>query len=102
MAETVFFGDLLHLGAWVGDRDEAVARLVRAQNLLHAVEEILFVDVRLERATRFAGNDEERPGEIDFRFRVLDLRRIGGIEHVKPGKSRHMSVGEGQHFGAEA
>ena len=65
VAEAVALGDLLHLGAGIGDGDEMAAGLV-AHGLLHALEEILFVDIRFECAAGLAGDDEERFGEIDF------------------------------------
>ena len=64
----VAFGDLLHLRAGIGDGDEAAAGLVGADRLLHALEEILLVNVGLERAARFAGDDEERLREVDLSF----------------------------------
>ena len=40
--------------------------LIRAHGLLHALEEILFVDVGLERAAGLAGDDEKRFREVDL------------------------------------
>ena len=42
---------------------------------LHAVEEVLLEDVRLERAARLAGDDDERAREIDAALDVRHLRR---------------------------
>src|ERR1019366_4235123 len=87
VAEAVALGDQLHLRAGICDRDKAAARLVfifiRAHGLLHALEEILLVDVRFKRAAGFAGDDEERLGEINLLLDALDLRRIGRVEYVQ-------------------
>ena len=71
VAEVVALGDLLHLRAGIGDGDEAAAGFVRADSLLHALKEILLEDVGLERAARFAGNDEQRLRQIDLALRML-------------------------------
>ena len=68
VAEAVALGDQLHLRAGIGDGDEVAARFVAAHRLLHALEEILLVDVGFERAAGFAGNDEERSGEVELLF----------------------------------
>ena len=59
---------------------------VGAHCLLGALKEILFEDVRFERAARLARNDEERLGDVDLVLERFHLRRIGGIEHVQSGE----------------
>ena len=102
VAEAIAFSDLLHLRAGIGDCNEAVARFVGSQHLLHAFKKILFVDVGFERAARFARNNEESFREIDFCFRVLDLRGVGGIEYVEPRKAGLLAESEGQNLRAKA
>ena len=48
VAEAITLGHLLHLRARVRDGDEAVARFLLADDVLHPLEEILLEDVRLE------------------------------------------------------
>ena len=86
MAEVIGLGDLLHFRAGIGDGDEAAAGFVRADGLLHPFEEVLLENIGLERGAGLAGDDEQRPGQVDFVLGGLDLRRIGGIEHVQLGK----------------
>src|SRR6185436_16243660 len=50
VAEFVSLGYLLHLRTRVGDGNETLAGVVLPNNLLQALEEILLVDIRLERA----------------------------------------------------
>ena len=101
-AELISFGDLLHLGARIRDSDEVIAGFFLAHFGLYTLEEVLFVDVGLERASRLARNDAEDPLEIDFRFDGLDLRRVGGIENMQLGKSFHLSKRHAQNFRAQA
>ncbi len=84
----------MHFRARVGDGDEAAAGFVGANSLLHALEEILLIDVGFERAAGFAGNDEEGLGEIDFLFDGADLCRVGGIENVQAREARSLREGE--------
>ena len=49
VAEVVALGYLLHLRAGIGDGDEAAAGFFGAHSLLHALEEILLENIRLER-----------------------------------------------------
>ena len=81
MTEAARLGHLLHVRARIGDGDEVFPGLCRADNLLHALEEILLEDVRLERAAGLARHDKNCFREIEFRLKRLDLRRVGGIEH---------------------
>src|SRR5260370_24044495 len=101
-AEAVAPGDLFHLGAGIGDGDEARSDLRRADRLLGAREEILFEDVRLERGAGFARHDEERARRIDAALEGADLRGIGGIEHEQLGKARLTAEGFGEDLGSEA
>ena len=52
--------DLLQRRAGIGDRDEAMAGLVRADRLRDAIEEIILHHVRLGGAAGLAGDDEQR------------------------------------------
>ena len=87
-------------GSVIGD--EMLAGLVRADGLGYAIEEILLEDVRLERAAGFARHDENRLRDIDCGFDGLDLRGIGGIEHVKFGEAGDIAERELEDFDAEA
>ncbi len=87
VAETIGFGHLLHMRAGIGDGDEVLPGFGGADGLLHAFEEILLENIRLERAARLAGDDENCFREIELGFDGFDLRRIGGIENVKLRKA---------------
>ena len=52
--ELVAFGHLLHVRLRIGDGDESPGSLLLTDRFLHAFKEILFEDVRFERAARFA------------------------------------------------
>ncbi len=80
-------GDLLHLGARIGDGDKAAARFVGAHCLLYAIEEILLEDIGLERAARLAGNNEQSFCQIDFLFERFDLCGVGRVEHKQLGET---------------
>ncbi len=101
MAEVIGLGDLLHFRAGIGDGDEAAAGLVRADGLLHPFEEVLLENIGLERGAGLAGDDEQRLGQVDFVFGCLDLRRIGGIEHVQSREACDLAEGHRQHVGAQ-
>ncbi len=101
MAEAIGLGDLLHLRAGVGDGDEAAAGFVRADGLLRPFEEILLENIGLERGAGLAGDDEQRLGQVDLVLDRLDLRRIGGIEHMQLRKARDLAEGHCQHVGAQ-
>ena len=83
MAEIIGLGHLLHLRFRIRDRNEVASCLVRADHLLRALKEILFEDVRFQRAARFAGNDEQRFSNINLVFEGFDLRWIRRIEHMQ-------------------
>src|ERR1700674_415562 len=108
VAEVVALGDQLHLRARIGDRDKAAARLVfililiAADGLLHALEEVLLVDVGLEGAAGLAGNYEERFGEVKLFLDTPDLRRVGGVEYVQAREARGLPKGQGEHFRTKA
>ena len=76
--------------------------LVGAHGLLHALEEVLLVDVGFERAAGFAGNDKERFGEVDLFFDAPDLRRIGRVEYVQAREAGRLREGQRQHFRTKA
>src|SRR5262249_46284992 len=73
LPEFVCFGDLLHLGAGIRDRDEVAADLVRAYLRFHTFEEVLLEDIWLECAAGFARNDAERLFEVELLFDGFDL-----------------------------
>src|SRR6266851_3537430 len=102
LAELVGFGDLLHFGAGISDGDEAIAGFLLADLRFNAIEEILFVNVRLESAAGFAGHDADGALEVNCRFHGLDLRRVRGIENMQLGITRDLSERHSQNFGAEA
>ena len=79
--EFVLLGDLLHLRSRIRDGDEA------ASVAAGALEEILLEDVRLERRSGFAGDDEQRARQVHAALDRENLRRVGGIEDVQLGKS---------------
>ena len=66
VAEAARLGHLLHVRAGVGDGDEVLPGLRRADHLLHALEEILLEDIRLKRAAGLARHDENRFREIEL------------------------------------
>ena len=82
-----------HVGARIGDGDEAASGYLGAKGLLHALEEILLVDVRFERAAGFAGNDEESFRQIDLFFDVADLRRVSRVVDVETRVAGRLRVG---------
>ena len=98
LTEFVGFRHLLHLRARVGNRDEAVARFLFSHLGLDALKEILFVDIWLQRAPRFTGDDANRAPEIDLCFDGFDLRGIGGVQHVKLGESLDLPKSHAQNF----
>ena len=99
VAEVIGLGDLLHFRAGIGDGDEAAAGFIRADSLLCTFEKVLLENIGLERGAGFAGNDEESFCQIDFVFGCLDLRRIGGIEHVQLREACDLAEGLRQHSG---
>src|SRR5579863_8291126 len=102
VAEAIVLGDLLHLRAGIGDGDESLPHFVGANLLLHAIVEVLFEDVRLERAAGLARNDANRAGQIHFAFDFADLRRIGGVENNHLRVTLDRTVRELHHLDAQA
>jgi hypothetical protein len=102
VAEVAVFGDLLHLGAGVGDGDEVAASVVVADGVLHLLEEILLEDVGLKGGAGLAGDDDERLLEIEAVADGLDLLGVGGVEDVERGEVRLAAEGERKHLRAEA
>src|SRR5262249_47514855 len=102
VAELVAFCDPLHLRSRVGYGDEATARFVWTDGLLHALEEVSFEDVRLERAARFALNNEQSFAKIHLLSESLDLRAIRRTEHMQLRIPINFAIGHPQHFGAKA
>ena len=94
--------DLLQRRAGIGDGDEAMAGLVLADGLGDAIEEIILHHVRLGGAAGFAGDDEQRVGEIDLLLHRAHLRGIGRIEHVQLREAGFLREGFRQHFRPEA
>src|SRR5712692_10375662 len=102
VAEAIALGDQLHLRTRIGDRDEVAARLVGAHGLPYAFEEVLLVDVGLQRAAGLAGNDEKRFRQVDPFFDAPDLRRVGGVEYVQAREAWRLSEGQREHFRTKA
>src|SRR5882762_9441828 len=100
--EAIGLGDPLHLRPRVGDRDEAAPDLRGTDGRLHALEEVLLEDVRLERRARLGRDDEERPREIHGRLERPDLRGIGRVEDVELGPADEAAEGHPEDFGAKA
>ena len=94
--------NLLQRRAGIGDGDEAMAGLVLADGLGDAIEEIILHHVRLGGAAGFAGDDEQRVGEIDRILHRAHLRGIGGIEHMQFREAGFLRKGFRQHFRPEA
>ncbi len=69
--------------AGIGDGDEARAGAGGAQRLLGALVEIRLEDVGLRGRARLAGDDEQRVLDVDRIVERLDLRRVGGVEHMQ-------------------
>src|SRR5215472_4916647 len=101
MQKAVALCDLLHLRTWVGNRNELTAGLAGADRLSGAFKEILLEDVRLERAARFAGNDEKGFCDLDLMFKGFDLRGVGRVQDVQHRKTRQVSEGHTQDFRAQ-
>ena len=74
--------DVLHLRVRIGDGDETVAGLFVPDRLNDALVEVLLEDVGLQRRARLAGDDEQRPLDVDGVLRGLDLRRVGRVQDV--------------------
>ena len=69
MQKAICLRDLLHFRSRIGDRDELAADFRHPNRLLRAFEEILFEDIGLEGAARFAGDDADRALEIELRLK---------------------------------
>ena len=78
------------------------ADLVRPARLADAVEEIVGEDVRLQRAAGFGGGDEKGRLDLDRRVDVVDLLRIGGVQHVEARRAGLLTEGLADHLRAEA
>ena len=76
--EAALAGEVLELGARVGDRGEAVAALAGL------LPEVVGVGAGLERRPRLGGGDEERPLEVELLLECADRPRVGRVEDVKP------------------
>ena len=94
--------NLLQRRAGIGDGDEAMTGLVLADRFGDAIEEIILHRVRLGGAAGFAGDDEQRVGEIDRILHRAHLRGIGGIEHVQLREAGFFGERFRQHFRPEA
>ncbi len=102
MPKTIGFGDFLHVRTGIGDSDEALACFGGAHCFFHALVEILFEDVWFEGAAGFAGNDENRFGDVYVLFNRANLCGIGGIEDVELRMARNIPVGLLENFDTEA
>src|SRR5207302_7233491 len=65
-------GHLLKRRSRIGDSDEVLADPSVAHYLPHPLEEILFENVGFQRASRFAGDDEQRALQIQLALKGLD------------------------------
>src|SRR5882724_7022367 len=92
MPELVALCYLLHLRSGIGDRNEPVA------SLAGLLEEILLENIWLERAARFAGDDEQALFRVDLRLRCPNLRRVGGIQNEQLRASGNLAERHLQHF----
>ena len=100
-AKAFVLGGLLQPRARIGNGDEMGGG--RAPDCSGcAYEKIIHQHVRLERAARFAGDDEESARDVDARFETPHLLGIGGIEHMKLGIAGCRAQACRQHLGAEA
>ena len=86
MQKAIGLRHLLHLRPRIGDRDEVAAHFHCTENLLRALKEVLFEDVRFESATRLAGYDKQRFRYVNLMFKRFYLGGIGGVEHMQIGK----------------
>src|SRR5258708_40262336 len=100
--EFIALGDLLHLGAGIGDGNELTADSIGADFRFHALEEILLKNVRFERAAGFAGNDAERFLEVECFLDGFDLYRFGGIENVHFREAGHLAECQAHDLRTEA
>ena len=102
VAKALLLGQLLELGAGVGDRDEASRGLLGADRLPHALEEVLLEDVRLERRAGLARDDEDGAGEVELALARAHLRGVGGVEDAQLGMAVTARESERQQLRAEA
>src|SRR5690349_17593454 len=79
-----------------------VADLGIAYGASDAFIEIVLEEVRLERRSRLAGDDEESLCEIDARFEGVNLRRIGRVEHQQLRMPFEAPEGPRQYVGTQA
>ena len=101
MAEFVALGHLLHFGAGIGDGEKVTAGLVGSDSFFHLFEEVLLQDIGLKRGAGFAGDHDERFGEVDLVARGFDLRRVGGVDDVGRGKAGLRPKRHGQYLGTK-
>ncbi len=78
------------------------AGLGRAADRRDAGEEVLLEGARLERAARLAGDDDQRPVEVDAALERGDLRRHRRVEDVQLRRTGLAAERAGQHLGAQA
>ena len=78
------------------------ARTVGADRLAHAIPEIRFEDVRLQRSAGLARHDHQGFRQVDRVLERLDLLRVGAVQHVKLRPAGTLSERFAEHFGAEA
>src|SRR5206468_2421482 len=88
--------------AGIGDRDEMLRSDRLARDRAHPVVEILLIDIRFERAARFARYDEQRPRQVDGLLDAADLRWIGRIDDLEARETGPVAKAFSQHLGAEA
>ena len=76
--------------------------VIAAHGLLHALEEVLLVDIGLEGAAGFAGNDEERFGEVNLFLDAPDLRRVGRVQYMQAREAWGLPECQREHFWTKA
>src|SRR5207302_6025381 len=102
VAKSLGDGRFFERRAGVGDSDEALWRLARADGLSCPLEEILLEDVGLQRAARFARYQEQCPREVDPGFQLPDLCGVGRVEDVQLWKFGLAAKGFAEDLGTEA
>src|SRR5580704_16427885 len=102
VAKAIALGYFLHVRSWIGNCYKALRRFLRANCLLHLFEEILFENIRLERAARLAGHNENRLLHVELARKCPNLRWISRVEHENFRMAFDLAVRELQYFHAQA
>ena len=72
-----------------------------SDNLSGFFEEILHVNVGLERCAGFTRNAEQGARRIDLAANAADLHGIGGIEHQQVRRARGGAERQAEHLGTQ-